>query len=249
MKPTTGPAVGVKSLQVLQKSRRQQAAAKPASWAAADGAAAGKKVDRVKEYMEQKFFEQFLPKRDAHSRIRKLSLDKDTLRRARGIRKNSIPNSNELTAAAAAGKAKNKETHAAPKKPQKAKCKRPHAKPPKEICALVSTKTSSRFAAKELFSSYLRSSFFYPRPLTFSPGRKSLKAAAFRRRCLQVGSRDEGQINLNARRRRLSRKEEEEEEEVEAEENEKGRGRSRRQKGKERNRAEEGPQWICFFQR
>ncbi|CDJ60263.1 hypothetical protein, conserved [Eimeria maxima] len=48
------------------------------------------KRDPVKEYMEQQFYKQFLPKRDFNSRIRKLALDKDTLRRAQGNSKKEV---------------------------------------------------------------------------------------------------------------------------------------------------------------
>ncbi|KAL8433123.1 hypothetical protein ACSSS7_004100 [Eimeria intestinalis] len=95
----------------------------------------GKKVDRVKEYMEQKFYEQFMPKRDPKSRIRKLALDKDTLRRARGNNKRHQPppvNSRE-----AGPQPLKKAAISVKRKSRKKKAKRSLSKPPKEICAMV----------------------------------------------------------------------------------------------------------------
>ena len=99
------------------------------------------KRDPVKEYMEQQFYKQFLPKRDFNSRIRKLALDKDTLRRAQGNSKKEV----FIAAADRLGTHNGNQTaqKTVRKKPKqkskKQKTKRgPPPKTKKEICSMVS---------------------------------------------------------------------------------------------------------------
>ncbi|CDJ51220.1 hypothetical protein, conserved [Eimeria brunetti] len=81
----------------------------------------GGQRDRIKEYMEQKFYEQFMPKRDYTSRIRRPAIAKDTLRPS------------PLKAAAAAAAAATRGDSAlkgeqAPKKPARKQKKRKEKK-------------------------------------------------------------------------------------------------------------------------
>ena len=102
----------------------------------------GAKRDRVKEYMEQQFYGQFLPTRDFNSRIRKLALDKDTLRRAQGNTKKQILKTaaaNSLTSINGMQTTKQKTTPKQKKKKTKNTTKKrgPHPKTKEEICSMV----------------------------------------------------------------------------------------------------------------
>ncbi|KAL8455768.1 hypothetical protein Emag_000342 [Eimeria magna] len=134
MKETSGHSGGSAPLSSILKKDKTQLLGKAAGWGLEKGAHDGKTVDRVKEYMEQKFYEQFMPKRNVKSRIRKLALDKDTLRRASG-------NSRRPKLSAASSKAESqpqkKAATSVKRKSSKQNAKRSLTKPPKEICAMV----------------------------------------------------------------------------------------------------------------
>ncbi|KAL8449806.1 hypothetical protein Emed_002769 [Eimeria media] len=134
MKATSGHAVGSLPLSSVLKKDKTQLLGKAARGGLEKGAHEGKKVDRVKEYMEQKFYEQFMPKRNAKSRIRKLALDKDTLRRASGnTRRPKLP----AVSSEAESQPQKKAVISVKRKARKQKTKRNPSKPPKEICDMV----------------------------------------------------------------------------------------------------------------
>ncbi|KAL8271937.1 hypothetical protein Esti_004061 [Eimeria stiedai] len=134
MKVTSGhPAGSTPPLAVLKKDKTQLLG-KAGGRGLERGAHEGKTVDRVKEYMEQKFYEQFMPKRDVKSRIRKLALDKDTLRRASGNSRRPQP---PAASSEAEAQPQKKAAVSVKRKSRKQKAKRSLSKPPKEICAMV----------------------------------------------------------------------------------------------------------------
>lgn len=125
-------ASGAKApLQVLQKTR-PHLLARPLKRHLPGGPNGSGKTDRVKEYMEQQFYEQFMPKRDANSRIRKLSLDKDTIKRAQGTSKKRLP-----TARCSASKSPKKCSLPVARKSRTSKGNRLGREDAEEICSMV----------------------------------------------------------------------------------------------------------------
>lgn len=128
-------ASGAKTpLQVLQKAKHHPLA-KPLKRHLAGETNGSGKTDRVKEYMEQKFYEQFMPKRDANSRIRKLSLDRHTVKRAQGHSKKR-----PLTAAkalAVSGKSLKRVSLPPARRPGKPRGSRLSSEDAAKICTMV----------------------------------------------------------------------------------------------------------------
>ncbi|XP_026193942.1 uncharacterized protein LOC113147469 [Cyclospora cayetanensis] len=136
MKSTAGVSRGCTPLQILQKSRPKDAAKAHSGLQRVSASRSGK-TDKVKEYMEQKFYEQFMPKRDANSRIRKLALDKDALMGIQGNNKQrSLGKKGECPTSSHGYKSQKKTKKRAPDK-TKAVGNRQNTKSIKDICSLV----------------------------------------------------------------------------------------------------------------
>lgn len=123
----------------LQK-RKAGPSATPRKRSEMNGPVRKEKRDRVKEYMEQKFYEQFMPKRDASSRIRKLSLDKNALRQKKFQKRQPTTEGAGGTCGISSKKGK-KGLHAAQE--QKRKRRQPRVKSAKEICSMVGSLDSA----------------------------------------------------------------------------------------------------------
>lgn len=135
MKSGSATTGGTVPFQALQR-RKAGRSATPRKGSEINGPARKEKRDRVKEYMEQKFFEQFMPKRDTSSRIRKLSLDKNALRRAQGNFQKRQPASEGAGGTCGISSKKGKKgLHAVQE--QKRKRRQPRVKSAKEICSMV----------------------------------------------------------------------------------------------------------------
>ena len=137
MKSANG-ASGVKTpLQVLRKGKPHPVA-RPFKGHLSCGIKGSGKTDRVKEYMDQKFYEQFMPKRDANSRIRKLSLDRDTIKRAQwSSKKRLLTAADAVAVPGSASKPLKKGSRPAERKPGKPKGSRLSSKSAEEICSVV----------------------------------------------------------------------------------------------------------------
>lgn len=133
MKSTKIVSEGSAPLQGLLKSK---SAGNSSRHSVGTGGPGALKVDKIKEYMEQKFYEQFKPKRDVKSRIRRLALDKDTIRRAQGNSKKQLRVKGEgLKLSGGGATSKKKASRSTKKQSRKA---RSNQKSTKEICAMVS---------------------------------------------------------------------------------------------------------------
>ncbi|CDJ65292.1 hypothetical protein, conserved [Eimeria necatrix] len=131
MKVTVAPTGSTAPLQTLRKSKSATGKSRCGSLAG------GQKRDRVKEYMEEKFYEQFQPKRDLKSRLRKLSLDKDTLRRAQGNYRRKLPTAEPASSNSGKLEAKTKPKSAKKRKTKTKGRRQPPPKTTEEICAMV----------------------------------------------------------------------------------------------------------------
>ncbi|CDJ41510.1 hypothetical protein, conserved [Eimeria tenella] len=131
MKITVAPTGSTAPLQTLKKSKSATGKSR------CGPLVGGQKRDRVKEYMEEKFYEQFQPKRDLKSRLRKLSLDKDTLRRAQGNYRKKLPTAEPANSNSGKPKEKTKPKSEKKKRTQTKGRRQPPPKTTKEICAMV----------------------------------------------------------------------------------------------------------------
>lgn len=142
---TTGEAV---SLQALQ-GRKARLSGSTRKQLEVSGPIRKEKRDKVKEYMEEKFFEQFMPKRDASARIRKLSLDKNSLRRAQGNFKKQQPGTDGAGGTFCISVKKRKKGLNAAQE-QKRKRRQPRVKSAREICLMVGLCNAVAFSRVKL---------------------------------------------------------------------------------------------------
>lgn len=133
MKSVSSASGGSAPLQTLQKSK-----SKNHKWTSHEGTTRNDKTDKVREYMERKFYEQFMPKRDANSRIRKLTLDKDTIRRAHGnLCKRPLRTDHGRNTSVSGPRPPKTGSSNAEQKQRKPKASRLSSQKPEEICAMV----------------------------------------------------------------------------------------------------------------
>lgn len=151
MQPANGRSGGSSStpLQLLHKNK-PSLVAKPHKRSLQDGTK-NDKTDKVKEYMERKFYEQFMPKRDANSRIRKLAVDKDTIRRAHGnYRKRLLKMDGGKTTSSSQCTSLSSGSPCAAQKPRKRKPTGLSSAKSEEICAMVRLQTCRSTRAERI---------------------------------------------------------------------------------------------------